>query len=133
MEVTKPYKFIGFGGMEVTKPYEFIGFGVFRQYLGVLLRAGYAPGSGMRKTGPPSPFPGSVSGDLPGRPARGRGRGGPRVGLLGKCPGPLGLEISQADRPGGGAEEDPPTWQMSWAQKFARQTGPGVMAPNPIN
>ena len=27
MEVTKPYKFIGFGAMEVTKPYEFIGFG----------------------------------------------------------------------------------------------------------
>ena len=30
-EVTKPYKFIGFGAMEVTKPYEFIGFGaIFR-------------------------------------------------------------------------------------------------------
>jgi hypothetical protein len=27
MEVTKPYKFIGFGAMEVTKPYEPIGFG----------------------------------------------------------------------------------------------------------
>ena len=27
MEVTKPYKFIGFGAMEVTKPYRFIGFG----------------------------------------------------------------------------------------------------------
>ncbi len=27
MEVTKPYKFIGFGAMEVTKPYKFIGFG----------------------------------------------------------------------------------------------------------
>ncbi len=26
MEVTKPYKFIGFGPMEVTKPYKFIGF-----------------------------------------------------------------------------------------------------------
>jgi hypothetical protein len=25
MEVTKPYKFIGFGAMEVTKPYKFIG------------------------------------------------------------------------------------------------------------
>ncbi len=27
MEVTKPYKFIGFGAMEVTKPYKFIRFG----------------------------------------------------------------------------------------------------------
>ncbi len=27
MEVTNPYKFIGFGAMEVTKPYKFIGFG----------------------------------------------------------------------------------------------------------
>ncbi len=27
MEVTEPYRFIGFGAMEVTKPYEFIGFG----------------------------------------------------------------------------------------------------------
>ncbi len=27
MDVTKPYKFIGFGAMDVTKPYEFIGFG----------------------------------------------------------------------------------------------------------
>ncbi len=27
MEVTKPYKFIGLGAMEVTKPYKFIGFG----------------------------------------------------------------------------------------------------------
>jgi hypothetical protein len=26
MEVTKPYKFIGFGAMDVTKPYNFIGF-----------------------------------------------------------------------------------------------------------
>ncbi len=26
MEVTKPYKFIGFAAMEVTKPYKFIGF-----------------------------------------------------------------------------------------------------------
>ncbi len=25
MDVTKPYKFIGFGAMDVTKPYEFIG------------------------------------------------------------------------------------------------------------
>ncbi len=27
MDVTKPYKFIGFGAMYVTKPYKFIGFG----------------------------------------------------------------------------------------------------------
>ncbi len=27
MDVTKPYKFTGFGAMDVTKPYEFIGFG----------------------------------------------------------------------------------------------------------
>ena len=27
MEVTKPYKFMGFGAMDVTKPYKFIGFG----------------------------------------------------------------------------------------------------------
>ncbi len=27
MEVTKPYKFIGFGAMEVTNAYKFIGFG----------------------------------------------------------------------------------------------------------
>ena len=27
MDVTKPYKFIGFGAMDVTKPYRFIGFG----------------------------------------------------------------------------------------------------------
>ena len=27
MEVTKPYKSIGFGAMDVTKPYKFIGFG----------------------------------------------------------------------------------------------------------
>ena len=27
MDVTKTYKFIGFGAMDVTKPYEFIGFG----------------------------------------------------------------------------------------------------------
>ena len=26
MDVTKPYKFIGFGLMDVTKPYKFIGF-----------------------------------------------------------------------------------------------------------
>ncbi len=25
MDVTKPYKFIGFGAMDVTKPYKFIG------------------------------------------------------------------------------------------------------------
>ncbi len=34
MDVTKPYKFIGFGAMYVTKPYKFIGFGAM-----VLLRA----------------------------------------------------------------------------------------------
>ncbi len=33
MEVTKPYKFIGFGAMEVTKPYKFIGFGVMEATL----------------------------------------------------------------------------------------------------
>ncbi len=27
MDVTKPYKFIGFGALDVTKPYEFIGLG----------------------------------------------------------------------------------------------------------
>ena len=27
MDVTKPYKFMGFGAMDVTKPYKFIGFG----------------------------------------------------------------------------------------------------------
>ncbi len=27
MEVTKPYKFTGFGAMEVTNAYKFIGFG----------------------------------------------------------------------------------------------------------
>ena len=27
MDVTKPYKFIGFGAMDVTQPYKFIGFG----------------------------------------------------------------------------------------------------------
>ncbi len=27
MDVTKPYKLIGFGAMDVTKPYKFIGFG----------------------------------------------------------------------------------------------------------
>ncbi len=27
MEVTKPYKFIGFGAIDVTKPYNLIGFG----------------------------------------------------------------------------------------------------------
>ena len=27
MDVTKPYKFIGFGAMDVTRPYKFIGFG----------------------------------------------------------------------------------------------------------
>ncbi len=26
MDVTEPYKFIGFGAMDVTKPYKFIGF-----------------------------------------------------------------------------------------------------------
>ncbi len=26
MDVTKPYRFIGFGAMDVTKPYKFIGF-----------------------------------------------------------------------------------------------------------
>ncbi len=30
VEVTKPYKFIGFGAMDVTKPYKFIGFGAIR-------------------------------------------------------------------------------------------------------
>jgi hypothetical protein len=27
MDVTKPYRFIGFGVMDVAKPYEFIGIG----------------------------------------------------------------------------------------------------------
>ncbi len=27
IDVTKPYKFIGFGVIDVTKPYKFIGFG----------------------------------------------------------------------------------------------------------
>jgi hypothetical protein len=27
MDVTKPYRFIGFGVMDVTKPYKFIGLG----------------------------------------------------------------------------------------------------------
>ncbi len=27
MDVTKPYKFLGFGAIDVTKPYRFIGFG----------------------------------------------------------------------------------------------------------
>jgi hypothetical protein len=27
MDVTKPYKFIGFGGMDVTKSYKFVWFG----------------------------------------------------------------------------------------------------------
>ena len=34
MDVTKPYKFIGFGAMDVTKPYKFIGFGALE--LGIL-------------------------------------------------------------------------------------------------
>ncbi len=34
MDVTKPHKFIGFGAMDVTKPYKFIGFGAIgpREY-----------------------------------------------------------------------------------------------------
>ncbi len=31
MDVTKPYKFIGFGAMDVTKPYKFIGFGAMER------------------------------------------------------------------------------------------------------
>ncbi len=41
MDVTKPYKFIGFGAMGVTKPYEFIGFGT-------RIRTSVWPGTGAR-------------------------------------------------------------------------------------
>ncbi len=37
MEVTKRYKFIGFGAMEVTKPYKFIGFVDFQKHTAVKL------------------------------------------------------------------------------------------------
>ena len=32
LEVTKPYKFIGFGALDATKPYKFIGFGPARPH-----------------------------------------------------------------------------------------------------
>ncbi len=42
-DVTKPYKFIGFGAIDVTKPYKFIGFG-----------AGEYPTSGRQSQPEPS-------------------------------------------------------------------------------
>ncbi len=35
MDVTKPYKFIGFGAQDATKPYRFIGFGASLSAAGV--------------------------------------------------------------------------------------------------
>ena len=48
MDVTKPYKFIGFGAMDVTKPYKFIGFGnfkLFKDRKSVILGVWAAPGA----------------------------------------------------------------------------------------
>ncbi len=35
MDVTKPYRFIGFGAMAVTKPYKFTGFGAMDVTVGI--------------------------------------------------------------------------------------------------
>ncbi len=39
MDVTKPYKFIGFGAMYVTKPYKFIGSSILNVHLVVVAAA----------------------------------------------------------------------------------------------
>ena len=40
-DVTKPYKFIGFGAMDVTKPYKFIGFGAMDVMASIPARTHY--------------------------------------------------------------------------------------------
>ena len=59
IDVTKPYKFIGFGAIDVTKPYRFIGFGAIDVSFGELWpppqRAGpflARPGVGLVGQGP---------------------------------------------------------------------------------
>ncbi len=46
MDVTKPYKFIGFGAMDVTKPYKFIGFGATTHFAPPG-HAGMTPGTSL--------------------------------------------------------------------------------------
>ena len=59
MDVTKPYKFIGFGAMDVTKPYKFIGFGamdVTKPYKFIGFGAG-SPALVTRPSAPSGPYP----------------------------------------------------------------------------
>ncbi len=70
MDVTKPYKFIGFGAMDVTKPYKFIGFG--------------APSVGLLPPGPPALVWRAAAWDthrlrLEACPAPGRASGSPEL------------------------------------------------------
>ena len=55
MDVTKPYKCIGFGAMDVTKPYEFIRFGamdVTKPHQIIGFGASYGPNGPSRFTNP---------------------------------------------------------------------------------
>ncbi len=58
MDVTKPYKFIGFGAMDATKPYKFIGFGT-PLCIGGYIRPGadtvVPKGGWIRARRPPAP------------------------------------------------------------------------------
>ncbi len=59
MDVTKPYKFIGFWAMDVTKPYRFIGFGAMEcfieKYVFVISRSVFVGQVFLGRPGAPRP------------------------------------------------------------------------------
>jgi hypothetical protein len=83
MDVTKPYKFIGFGVMDVTKPYKFIGFGAMdgpKPYKFIRFRA---TNPGRRPLSPP---PGGCR--APKHPLNSGGPPAPLIPLLGGAAAP---------------------------------------------
>ncbi len=70
MDVTKPYKFIGFGAMDVTKTYKFIGFGamdVTKPYKFIGLVASMASTVCLAFASCPASSRGPRGWELPGR------------------------------------------------------------------
>ncbi len=73
MDVTKPYKVIGFGAMDVTKPYNFIGFGAMDvtkpyKFIGFSPRSADTALNGVlftRVQTDPASYPGLVDGRPP--------------------------------------------------------------------
>ena len=86
MDVTKPYKFIGFGAMDATKPYKFIGSGAME-----VTKAYKFIGSGAMEVTKPYKFIGSGAMEVT-KPYKFIGFGFPRLVCQRSCGGfpPLG-------------------------------------------